>query len=151
MAFEFDGTDAEYVLELPEGPRDVRPFTYLSLRAAQMTRHPFTTAVQEDLTFSLRLTDGEGRSSTIGIGSYGGGIEEPYQRTGCGEGAGWGNEFETIRVRLTDFQHTGAKLDLSDLVSVGLHFGPGFGSAEGRLVLDDVQFESMFADDRRNP
>ena len=48
-------------------------------------------------------------------------------------------------------RHTGAKLDLSDLVSVGLHFGPGFGSAEGRLVLDDVQFESMFADDRRNP
>jgi hypothetical protein len=72
------------------------------------------------------------------VAAYEAGLEEPYQRTGSGSGAGWQNEFETIRIRLTDFLHNGSGLDLSNVVAVRLDVGPSFGSAEGRLGLDDV-------------
>jgi hypothetical protein len=67
----------------------------------------------------VQLLDGSGHSSRIiRFSAYGGGIEEPYQRTGAGTGAGWQNEFETIRVRLTDFLTNDSTLDLSDIVAV---------------------------------
>ncbi|MBT8485073.1 MAG: hypothetical protein HKO59_09670 [Phycisphaerales bacterium] len=113
--------------------------TTLSFRACQGTRHPNTTAVQEDLTFTVTLVDGSGTSSSINIGAYGGGLEEPYQRVGDGSGVGWGNEFEVIRIRLADFLVNGSGLDLSDIEAVRFEFGPSFGSSVGRIGMDDIE------------
>ena len=77
--------------------------------------------------------------STINIGAYSGGIEEPYQRTSCGSGTGWSNFFETIRITLTDFQTDGRLIDLSRIEAVRLVFGSTSGSALGRMGIDDLE------------
>jgi hypothetical protein len=133
-------SDVDLAFSLEPGLRDLRGWDHVSLRACQTTRHPNTTAELGDLTFSVRLTDGAGASGVIHIGAYGGGVEEPYQRTSCGTGAGWGNEFETIRVRLADFQADGTGVDLSDVRTLSFHFGLVWGSRFGRLGLDDIEF-----------
>ncbi len=138
VVFSWNGDDRYVEFEVISTRRDFSDDVYLSFRACQGTRHPLTAAALEDLTFGVTLRDGAGVSSTIRIGAYGGGIEEPYQRTGSGSGAGWQNEFETIRIRLTDFLHNGSGLDLTDVVAVRIDVGPSFGSAEGRLGLDDL-------------
>ena len=66
----------------------------------------------------------DGTTSTMNIGAYGGGLEELYQRTGCGTGAGWSNEFETIRLGLAAYLNNGSGLDLTDIVAVRFEFGP---------------------------
>src|SRR5690606_8310921 len=124
----------------PRRSSDLSGHEFLSPRACQMTRHPFTIAELGDLTFSVQLRDRAGRTSSINIGVYGGGIEEPYQRTGYGTGVGWQNELETIRIRLTDFTRDGSGVDLRDLAAVRLEFGGPHGSPQGRLGLDDVEF-----------
>ncbi len=114
--------------------------TTLSLRATQQSRHPQTTGgVLGDLTFTVTLRDANGATSSINIGAYGGGIEEPYQRTGYGTGAGWQNEFETIRLPLAGFRTNGVTLDLANIVAVRFEFGAAFGSDRGRIGLDDVE------------
>jgi hypothetical protein len=130
--------DSWYEFEIIPDERDLTRFTYLSFRAAQSARHPNTVAELGDLTFTVTLRDENGVTSSINIGAYGGGIEEPYQRTGCGSGVGWANEFETIRIRLTDFLNGGIGLDLTEVEAVRFEFGPSFGSSEGRIGLDDV-------------
>ena len=132
-------TNRYYQLGIIASERDLSDDEYLSFRAAQGTRHPYTTSVKEDLTFTVTLRDGSGTTSSINIGAYGGGLEEPYQRTGYGSGAGWHNECETIRIRLTDFQTNGSGLDLTDIEVVRFEFGPSYGSSQGRIVLDDVE------------
>ncbi len=119
--------------------QDASDKAFLSFRACQVTRHAFTTAVLGDLSFTVMLTDADGALSSIPISVYGGGIEEPYQRTSCGTGAGWANEFETVRIRLSDFTHQNSGLDLSRLTTVTLRFGAGFGAGQGRLGLDDLE------------
>ncbi len=114
-------------------------YNYLSLRACQVTRSPITIAALGDVTFSVTLRDNLGSTSTINIGAYGGGIEEPYQRGGSGTGTGWANEMETIKIRLTDFQNNGRSLNLNNVVSVRLDFGPSFGSNGVHLGLDDLE------------
>ena len=91
------------------------------------------------MNFTVTLRDSTGTTSSINVGAYGGGVEEPYQRTGCGVGAGWANEFETIRVRLTDFLTNGSGLDLSEIVAIRFNFGPSWGSTLGRMGLDDIE------------
>nr|MCU0254825.1 hypothetical protein [Acidobacteriota bacterium] len=140
VVFEFtQASPGAYTLDVIPSARDFRDDTFLSFRATQMTRHPRTVAALGDLTFTVTLTDTGGRSSAIGIGAFGGGIEEPYQRTGYGAGAGWQNEFETIRLRLTDFLRDGADLDLGNVLSIRFDFGAAFGSSEGRVALDDIE------------
>jgi hypothetical protein len=72
---------------------------------------------------------------------YGGGIEEPYQRTGSGTTApGWQNEFETIRIPLKDFQSVAAfPIDLSNIVEVRFDFASNLGSVFARAALDDLE------------
>jgi len=142
MVLEFSGTsDEDLSFALPGGEQDVSGWDYLSFRCAQATRHPLTTAVLGDADFTVELSDTHGTASQINIAAYGGGIEEPYQRTSCGTGAGWGNEFETIRIRLSDFTHGGNGLDLTHLAAVTFRFGPSFSApAGGRLGLDDLEF-----------
>jgi hypothetical protein len=142
LVVEFGPPDSDVALdfELVPALQNLSDWAYLSFRACQASRHPNTTAELGDLTFTVSLTDGTGATSAINIGAYGGGIEEPYQRTSCGTGAGWGNEFETIRVRLADFQNDGSGVDLADVRTLTFHFGLAWGSRFGRLGLDDVEF-----------
>ena len=139
VVFEWS-SEAYYQQQLKAEKRDVRGYEFLSFRAAQATRHPNTTYQLGDLTFTVRLRDGDGNTSFINVGAYGGGIEEPYQRTGDGSGVGWHNEFETIRLRLSDFQNNGQPLDLSDITNIRFLFGSSWGSSKGRLNLDTIEF-----------
>jgi hypothetical protein len=135
----FDWTSDSFIeFAVIPGERDWTDDFFLSFRAAQGTRHPQTVAQLGDLNFTVSLRDGDGNTSSIHTGVYGGGVEEPYQRTGSGTGAGWQNEYETIRVRLHDFLVNGSGVDLSNIEAVRFDFGPSFGSAQGRLGLDDI-------------
>ena len=73
------------------------------------------------------------------IGAFGGGIEEPYQRTSCGVGAGWANSFETVRIPLAAFEYNGSGLDLDKIIALAFQFGPSHGSAIGRIGIDDIE------------
>ncbi len=137
-AFDWQGP-AYLELEILPCERDLTDNGWLSFRACQGTRHPDTTAVLEDLTFSVTLRDTHGTTSTISIAAYGGGIEEPYQRAGAGIGAGWGNEFETVAIRLTDFLANGSGLDPTSVEAIRFEFGLPGDSPVGRLGLDDVE------------
>jgi hypothetical protein len=127
--------------EVIPGQRDFTAMSYLSFRAAQQTRHPLTTARLGDAFWFVSLRDGSGRNSTpIRIDAYGGGIEEPYQRTGSGIGAGWQNEFETIRIRLTDFTARSLfPVDLTDIVAVTFSWQDNRNSFFERIALDDLE------------
>jgi len=143
--FSFDGSGnfaLTYDVTTAFSPPNFRDYGYLSFRAAQASRHPLTTAQLGDLTFSVSLEDGTGNTGTINIGAYGGGIEEPYQRNTdpvCGVGVGWNSEYETIRIRLADFLNNGSNVDLSNVRRLVFRFGPAYGSAQGRIGLDDIE------------
>lgn len=132
--------DQDAYLEFAVNPahRDWTDDSWLSLRVAQQTRHPLTVAALEDLNFTITLRDSQGQTSSIVIDAYGAGIAEPYQRAGDGNGVGWSCEYETLRLRLTDFLADGSTLSLGLIEAVRLEFGPSFGSAVGRLGLDDL-------------
>ncbi|MFZ2162720.1 MAG: hypothetical protein WAW02_10930 [Sideroxyarcus sp.] len=141
VAFDWTGSDKFYEWTIPVDERNFTDNLFLSLRGAQGTRHPNTLAALGDLTFKITLRDGQPMpaSSSISIGAFGGGFEEPYQRSG-----GWHNEMETIRIRLADFLNNGSNLDLTNIVAVRLDVGPAHGSPEGRIVIDDL----MLSNDR---
>jgi hypothetical protein len=138
----FDWTDAGRFMEwqVPAVSNDFTQFRCLSFRGAQGTRHPNTVAVLGDLTFTVTLRDGNGVTSSINIGAFGGGLEEPYQR-----GGGWHNEMETVRIRTTDFLNNASGLNLANIVAVRFNFGPAFGSSRGRIVLDDLMLTNDLA------
>jgi hypothetical protein len=143
--FDWDSTTPRFMeFEVIPPERDFSDDAYLALRACQGTRHPETTARLGDLTFTVSLIDGNDTISSIEIGAYGGGIEEPYQRTGYGTGAGWQNEMETVRIRLTDFETNGSGIDLTDIKAVRLDFGADFGDAQGRLGIEDIEIYREF-------
>ncbi|MFG0284483.1 MAG: GC-type dockerin domain-anchored protein [Phycisphaerales bacterium JB039] len=140
VVFEWPAGGSRFIDFQVLGPgRDMTAFDLLSMRVCQQTRHPLTIAELADLTFTVTLRDSAGTTSSINVGVYGGGVEEPYQRTGAGSGVGWQNEFETIRIRLTDFLTNGSGLDLTDVAAVRLDFGAGFGSAQGRVGFDELE------------
>lgn len=139
--FEWNGQDFKISYKIPSEQRDWRGFKFLSLRAAQATRHPLTATELADLVFDVAIVDGDAGSSRASIGAFGGGIEEPYQRAGCGIGSGWGNEFETIRIRLADLQAGDKEIDFSNITRMELRFGVKYGTALGRILLDDIQLE----------
>ena len=110
---------------------------YLSFRACQGTRHPYTT---DETSFEVALTDSNGVTSTIDFGVYGQ-LTKPYARTDDGnKGAGWANEFSTVRIRLTDFEADGSGIDLSAITAVTLTFG-GPEQAGQRIGLDHLILE----------
>ena len=143
MIFDWGPDEPGYVeFEVLPEARDFTQVSYLSFRACQQSRHPLTVATLGDLTFTVMLRDTSGVTSSISIDAYQAGIGEPYQRTGHGDGAGWQNEFETVRIHLTDFLRNGRQLDLSNVEAIRFCFGPGFGADEGRMALDDVQLST---------
>lgn len=122
------------------GAQDFSSRVYLSFRACQGTRHPLTTAHLGDTSWYVTLRDASGhRSRSIRFDAYGGGIEEPYQRAGSGTGLGWQNEFETIRVRLTDFLNNDSPLDLTNVVAVRLDWRTASGPVAERVGFDDLE------------
>ena len=125
-------SDSFLELAIIAGEEDFSDDDFLSFRVAQGTRHPNTTAANGDTTFTVTLRDAGGVTSSINVGVYGGGAEEPFARSGQGSGSGWANEFETIRIRLTDFQSDGGALDLTMIEAIRFEFGPSFGSDRGR-------------------
>lgn len=133
VVFDWTNQDRFYEWQVPAGNRNFSNFLSLSFRAAQGTQHPNTLAAPGDLNFTVTLRDGSGAASSIRIGAYGGGLEQPYARNG-----GWHNEMETIRIRTTDFVNNGSVLNLADVAAVRLNVGPNFGSSRGRIVVDDL-------------
>lgn len=134
------GDDRRYELEVVPSLSDFTDDVYLSFRACQGARHPETVGLGDTLHFSVTLRDGSGNESSLSTASYGR-ISVPYPRTGCGSGVGWANEFNTIRIRLTDFQADGVELDLGNIEAIAFRFGSTWGSARGRLGLDDVHLD----------
>ncbi len=130
--------DANYIWVPPLG-LDITKWETISFRACQVTRDVLTTGTLGDLTFDFTLVDSSGTISRINIGAFGGGVEEPYQRTGCGVGAGWANEFETIRIPIDAFAYSGTGINLNKITRLGMEFGPSHGSARGRIGVDDVE------------
>lgn len=141
VVFDWDDADKWYEWQIVNSLEDFSRYGFLSFRAAQGTHHPRTVERVEDLTFTVTLKDSGGHESSIGIGAYGGGIEEPYQRDG-----GWHNEMERVRIRIADFLVNGSSLDLGHIVAVRFAFGPSWGSSEGRLVLDELFLEPDASD-----
>ncbi len=131
-------TPTFYELSLTAALRNLRSREFLSLRACQGTRHPNTDALNAPLTFTVTLRDADGTTSSINIGNYGG-ITRTYRRDGSGSGFGWANEFNTVRIRMTDFLTNGSGLDLGNVTAIRLSFGAGAGSNLGRMGLDDVE------------
>lgn len=124
--------------EIPEGFGDWSGYGFLSLRAAQQTRHPWTVALDGPLSFTVTLVDGSGAWSSIDFGVVGG-LTTPYKRDGLGSGSGWANEFATVRLRLIEFQADGTPLDLTHIVEVRFDVGADVGSALGRIGFDDLE------------
>ena len=133
VVFDWSGSNRNYEWAIIPSQQDFSDDLYLSFRGAQGTQHPYTLAVMGDLTFSVTLRDGSGTTSSINIGAYGGGLEQPYARSG-----GWHNEMEVIRIRLTDFLNNESGLDLTDIGAVRFDVGPSWGSNEGRMVVDEL-------------
>jgi hypothetical protein len=132
------GQDRFYELAVVPAQRDFRGHEFLSFRACQGTRHDETIGLNGPLTFTVTLRDGQGVTSSINFGNYGS-ITRPYQRTGLGQRPGWANEFNTVRLRLTDFEADGSGIDLADIVAVRFEFGASYGSERGRIGIDDVE------------
>jgi predicted dienelactone hydrolase len=133
--------DSSISWTVPIAQRDFTQGRFLSVRAAQGTRHPQTTALIGDVVFSVRLIDENGEERLLSVSALSGGVEEPYQRTGSGSGTGWQNAMEAIRIPLSAFRAGSSNLDLSRIATVQFLFGPTWGSAQGRLVIDDLQVE----------
>lgn len=128
--------------EVPAAGQDTTAWRWLSFRAGQGTRHPNTTAALGNQTFLVTLRDIHGTSRSVNLASYKIGLQEPYQRTGFGTGAGWQDEVELVRIRLGDFLAGDNTLDLSAIVAVRFDFAAPDTSAQGRIVLDDVRFDA---------
>ena len=133
VVFDWNNTDLYYEWEIIPEAQEFNKYINISFRGAQGTQHPYTLAVLYDLTFSLTLLDGNNVSSSINIGVYGGGLEQPYQRQG-----GWHNEMERVRIRISDFLTNGNSLDLTNITKVRLDVGPSWGSGKGRIVIDEL-------------
>jgi hypothetical protein len=131
---------ASVTWQIPNPLADLTEHTWLSFRACQGTRHAHTVALDAPLDFSVTLVDAAETESTIRFGEFGA-ITSPYKRTGLGGGAGWANEFNTIRLRLVDFQNDGSTLDLTDIKAIRFDFGPDLSSPQGRIGIDDLMLE----------
>lgn len=141
VIFSFGANPAQFFrYELPAGQRDVSMYEQLSFAMAQQSRNANTIALADELGFTVRLLDGSGNFESIAVGSYGDGIGQPYQRTGCGSGTGWATEFETFRVPLLDFTRDGSDVDLTDIRYVAFFFGSNHGGGTGRVGLDQIEF-----------
>ncbi len=139
LSFEWAfGEEASVAWTVPAADGDWRDWGVLSFRACQTTRHPNTVSLGAPLDFTVTLVDGAGVESAVSFAPWGG-LNQPYQRTGSGQGAGWANEFETVRIPLYAFDAEGTGIDMSDIAAVRFEMGGPFGSATGRIGVDDLE------------
>lgn len=139
--FSFGASASQFFrYELPIGMRDVSAYDQIAFMLAQQSRNSNTIALADELGFSVRLVDGNGRGQTIAVTGYGDGIGQPYQRGGCGTGTGWASEFESFRVPLVDFLRDDSAIDITDVRYITFLFGSANGSATGRVAIDQVEF-----------
>ncbi len=127
---------ASWSLAVVADQADTTAWTTLAVSYAQLSRHPNTVAVAGPLAFGITLVDEDGVEGHVDFADQGE-APEPYQRTDGGTGAGWADEFVTVRVPLADFT-VGSMLDLSRIATVRLDFG-GVGTAPGAIGLDNVE------------
>ena len=131
--------DFHITYNIPAGDKDWTSYENLSFRACQATRNGWTIAALGDAEFEIELVDTNGNASVISILATGAGVVEPYQRSSCGTGTGWGNEFETFRLSLEGFTADDPNFDLANVDFLRFLFGPSHGSPVGRFGLDDIE------------
>ncbi|MFT6042300.1 MAG: hypothetical protein ACI9C2_002480 [Gammaproteobacteria bacterium] len=131
--------DFHITYNIPAGDKDWTSYENLSFRACQATRNGWTIAALGDAEFEVELVDTNGNASVISILATGAGVVEPYQRTSCGSGTGWANEFETFRLSLEGFTADDPNFDLENVNFLRFLFGPSHGSPVGRYGLDDIE------------
>jgi len=136
--WSLSGGSRYYELGLNQTHQYFSDKAFLSFRACQGTRHTETDALDSPLSFTVSLRDGSGTTSSIPFESYGR-ITRTYQRTGYGSGAGWANEFNTVRIRVADFEVNESGINLAAIVAVRFDFGSSFGSSRGRIGIDDIE------------
>ncbi len=140
IVFEWSADDDGGFLafDLPASMTDWSGHAALQFRACQGTRHPLTIETPGLASMSVQLVDGAGATATIDHGTYGG-LPQPYARTGLGNGTGWVNEFQTIRMPLPGFSLVEPALDLTDIQQVRFLVGASYGSPTGRIGFDDLE------------
>ncbi|MCE9594343.1 MAG: hypothetical protein K8S98_09115 [Planctomycetes bacterium] len=135
----FDWTaPSTYSIDVLPAQTDFSDDDFLSFRACQGTRHPNTDAWNAPLSFGVQLEDVSGFfSPAIDFGEYGK-LTRPYPRTGTGTGAGWANEFVSVRIPLEAFTRYTPVFDLTQVVRIHFLFG-SIGPSSGRVGLDDIE------------
>jgi dienelactone hydrolase len=122
---------------LPPGSRDLSGYTTLSFRVTQKygsARNPTNTAQD----FRVRLTDGQGRSRAIAVGTFTT-IPYPYER---GFVSRIKSALKSVRIPLASFviANLGASVvDLGDVRSIAFEFAT---TPTGDLEIDDIEFGS---------
>jgi hypothetical protein len=124
---------------VPDSMADFTRYTWFSFRAAQISRHPNTVLLGGSLSMTVVLVDGTGKEQAIPHAELGG-ITPPYARSYAG-GVGHSNEFNTIRLRISDFGSGSSQVDLRDISAVRLVVGEDAGSSVGAIGIDDLVLE----------
>lgn len=134
--------EASYAYELPSSVSDWSGRRWLSFRACQGTRHPYTVELDGPLDLSVTLVDGAGVAVTVPA-AIETSIAPSYQRRGrgTGDGRGWVNAWSTVRLPLDDFRVGGVPLDLADIRELRFELGGAGDAPLGRLGLDDIRVE----------
>jgi hypothetical protein len=131
------GDDVSFEVEIATTEADWTDNSFVSFRACQGTRHPYTEALDTAMSFHVEIEDATGATSAVDIAAYGG-IASPYNRGGEGAGTGWSNEFQTVRIPVSAFTADGRPIDLSSITTLRFLFGSAWGSDQGRMGLDDI-------------
>lgn len=133
---------ASWSYELPSAVSDWTDGRWLSFRACQGTRHPYTVELDGPLDLTVTLVDGAGVVATVPA-AVETSVAPSYPRKGraTGEGRGWVNAWSTVRLPLDDFRRVAPTLDLADIRGVRFEFGGPDDAPLGRLGLDDVRVE----------
>jgi len=131
------GASPTWSIALPEEATDTTALGAVSFSVAQRSRHPETVARGADLAFAVTLVDADGTEATVAFADQAL-VPTPYLRAELGDGAGWANEFVTVRIPLADFT-VGSTLDRARLTTLRLDFGAAVGAPAGALALDNVE------------
>ncbi len=132
MIFDWDGKIFDLTYKLAADITDFSAYEGLTFRAAQGSRHPFTTRLNADLEFAVQIEDGQGEVSILSSKNFGK-ILSPYARSG-----GWACEFNTLHIPLKAFLAINSNLDLKRISKLVFLFGSEVGSAAGRMAIDDI-------------
>ncbi len=121
LALAWNGAGGIYSLDLPEGKRDVTGYENLHLRAAVDPLNPLNEQGQPQ-SFSLRLTDGEGKTASVTLKDEPA-LAFPAGKKGFDDSINvdtWDNHviLSSIRVPLTAF----AGVDLINIQAISLVF-----------------------------